>query len=77
MLTIFFCIQKPYFGVLKLTRRRENKNRYDKLERVIAELANSPAATTDVNKSTYLLQVYALEISLYGATKVVFPVAGF
>jgi len=42
---------------------------YDKLETVIAELAASPAATTDVNKSTYMLEVYALEIAMYGATK--------
>jgi COP9 signalosome complex subunit 2 len=45
------------------------RGEYDKLEGVVRELRDSSSAREDVNKGTYLLEVYALEIAMYGARR--------
>jgi COP9 signalosome complex subunit 2 len=45
------------------------RGEYDKLESVVKELRESSSARDDVNKGTYLLEVYALEIAMYGAKR--------
>ena len=47
-----------------------DRGEYDRLAGVVQELLASPVVSSDEgSKSTYLLEVHALEIALYGATK--------
>jgi tetratricopeptide (TPR) repeat protein len=45
------------------------RGEYDRLEQVVRDLRESNSANDDVNKGTYLLEVYALEIAMYGAKR--------
>jgi len=45
------------------------RGEYDRLEAVVRELRESSSANNDINKGTYLLEVYALEIAMYGAKR--------